>query len=97
MKSEKIPYEKQIFVCTNDRKGEKPSCGDTQGEAVFKELRRIAKERGLHPRIRVAQAKCLGKCGLGTNIMIYPDNIWYQGITLENVGEFADKYLSENM
>ena len=71
MKTENIPYEKQIFVCTNDMKGEKPSCGDTQGEAIFQELRRIAKERGLHPRIRVAQAKCLGKCGMGTNIMVY--------------------------
>ena len=71
MQSEKAPYEKQIFVCTNDRKGEKPSCGDTKGEDLFHELRRIAKERGLHPKIRVAQAKCLGKCGLGNNIMVY--------------------------
>lgn len=71
MQSEKIPYEKQIFVCTNDRKGEKPSCGDHQGETIFTELRRIAKEKGLHPKIRVAQAKCLGKCNQGTNIMIY--------------------------
>ncbi len=72
MNSNEIPYEKQIFVCTNDRKGEKPSCGDHQGEAVFQELRRIAKERGLHPKIRVAQAKCLGQCSIGVNIMVYP-------------------------
>ena len=71
MQSEKVPYEKQIFVCTNDRKGEKPSCGDTQGEEFFHKLRAIAKERGYHPRIRVAQAKCLGKCGMGNNIMVY--------------------------
>jgi (2Fe-2S) ferredoxin len=90
MECEQIPYEKQIFVCTNDRKGEKPSCGDHQAEAVFKELRRIAKEKGLHPRIRVAQAKCLGKCSQGTNVMVYPDNVWYRGVTPENLNEIVE-------
>ena len=94
MKTEPVPYEKQIFVCVNDAKGEKPSCADTQGEAIFKELRRIAKERGLHPHIRVAQARCLGKCGMGTNIMVYPDNVWYHGVSLEDVGALADTYLA---
>lgn len=93
METEPIPYEKQIFVCTNDRQGEKPSCGDQQGEVIFQKLREIAKQRGLHPRIRVAQAKCLGKCGLGGNIMIYPDNIWYKGVTIDDVQRFAEKYL----
>ena len=87
------PYQKQIFVCTNDRKGESPSCGDHKGEEIFRELRRIAKERGLHPKIRVAQAKCLGQCSIGTNIMIYPDNIWYSKVRLEDVNEIAEKHL----
>ena len=93
MKQDAVPFEKQIFVCTNDMKGEKPSCGDQNGEAVFKELRRIAKEKGLHPRIRVAQAKCLGKCGMGVNIMVYPDNVWYSGVKETDIAELAAKYL----
>ena len=92
MQPDKIPYEKQIFVCTNDRKGESPSCGDHQGEAVFKEIRRIAKERGLHPKIRVAQAKCLGQCNLGVNIMVYPDGTWYKGVRLEDVENLAKEF-----
>lgn len=93
MQPEQIPYDRQIFVCTNDCRGEKPSCGDHQGEAVFKELRRIAKERGLHPRIRVAQAKCLGQCNQGVNIMVYPEGIWYREIRLADIEMLADKYL----
>ena len=95
MKTDRTPYEKQIFVCTYDQKGEKPSCGDHQGEAIFKELRRIAKERGLHPRIRVAQAKCLGQCNIGANIMVYPDNIWYSGVQLNDVPALAEKLLPQ--
>ena len=94
MESKKIPYEQQIFVCTNNRQGEKASCGDHQGEAVFKELRRMARERGLHPRIRVAQAKCLGQCSQGVNIMIYPGGQWMSGVRLEDVEALAEKYLS---
>lgn len=93
MKLQKVPYEKSIFVCTNDCQGEKPSCGDHQGPAVFKELRRIAKERGLHPRFRVAQAKCLGQCSQGVNIMVYPDEVWHCGVRLEDVEAIAELYL----
>ncbi len=92
MKSQPTPYEKQIFVCVNDNKGEKPSCADHKGEEIFKALRRIAKEQGLHPRIRVAQAKCLGQCSIGANIMIYPDNIWYSHVRLEDIPQIIAKH-----
>ena len=102
MQSDKIPYRKMILVCVNDRKGEKPSCGDQQGEKIFEELRRIAKERGWHPEIRVTQAKCLGQCAKGANVMIYTrrenppndfDEVWYNGVTIDDVQKLADQYL----
>ncbi len=106
MEQNKIPYEKQIFVCTNDKKGEAPSCGDKNGEEIFRQLRQIAKDRGLHPRIRVAQAKCLGQCTLGCNVMVYSrgseeisdvgtasDGVWHKGVTVNDVPDLAKKYL----
>ncbi len=101
METNPTPYERQIFVCTNDRKGEGASCGDHQGEEVFRRLREIAKERKLHPTIRVAQAKCLGQCAKGVNIMIYPstgsgpcpENVWVSAVRLEDVSKIADEYI----
>ena len=95
MKKASVPYARQIFVCTNDRQGEKPSCGDCQGQKVFEELRKTAKDRGLHPRIRVAQAKCLGQCSTGTDVMIYPEEIWLSGVLPEHVQEIADQFIQE--
>ncbi len=95
MNAKNIPYEKQILVCINDRHGEKPSCGDHQGEEIFTQLRTIAKERGLHPRIRVTQVKCLGQCAKGGNIMVYPDQTWHSDVRLEDVPEIAKKYFPE--
>ncbi|MBI3602735.1 MAG: (2Fe-2S) ferredoxin domain-containing protein [Candidatus Omnitrophica bacterium] len=91
METNPTPYKRQIFVCTNDRKGESASCGDHQGEEVFRRLREIAKERKLHPTIRVTQAKCLGQCAKGVNIMIYPKNVWYSAVRLEDVSKIADE------
>jgi (2Fe-2S) ferredoxin len=88
-----IPYEKCVLVCINNHHGEKPSCGDHRGEEVFHKLRGIAKERGLHPRIRVTQARCLGQCATGTTVMVYPDNVWYSGVNPENCDEIAKKVL----
>ena len=94
IEEKKIPYEKCVLVCVNNHHGEKPSCGDHKGEEVFHKLRGIAKERGLHPRIRVTQAKCLGQCATGTTVMVYPENIWYSGVTPENCADIAEKFLS---
>lgn len=93
METQNTPYKRQIFVCTNNANGEKASCGDHKGEEVFRQLREIAKERKLHPMIRVAQAKCLGQCAKGVNIMVYPENIWHSGVRVEDVSGLADKYI----
>ena len=93
MEEQSIPYEKQIFVCTNNGDGTKQSCTDHGGGQVFRQLRNLAKERGLHPKIRVAQATCLGQCANGVNVMVYPDNQWYSGVLLKDVSALAKKYL----
>lgn len=90
-----IPYERCVLVCVNNHHGEKPSCGDHKGEEVFHKLRGIAKERGLHPRIRVTQAKCLGQCATGTTVMVYPEKTWYSGVTPENVADIVEKVLAQ--
>lgn len=93
MENSATPYKRQLFVCTNNANGEKASCGDYQGEEVFRQLREIAKERKLHPMIRVAQAKCLGQCAKGVNIMVYPENTWHCGVRKEDISMLADKYI----
>ena len=93
METAQTPYIRQIFVCTNNADGEKASCGDHQGEEVFKQLREIAKTKKLHPMIRVAQAKCLGQCAKGVNIMVYPENTWHSGVRVEDVSQIADQYI----
>ena len=93
METNNTPYKRQIFVCTHNANGEKASCGDHKGEEIFRQLREIAKERKLHPMIRVAQAKCLGQCNTGVNIMIYPENIWHSHVNIQDISDLTEKYI----
>lgn len=94
MNTKETPCEKHIFVCTNDNAGQNGCCAARGGVEIFQELRKIAKARGVHPRIRVAQARCLGQCAVGANVMIYPDNIWYSAVTSDDVTKIAAEHLS---
>lgn len=89
------PYIRQIFVCTNLKEDNKPCCAGHKGEEIFRRLREIAKERALHPKIRVAQAKCLGQCATGTNVMIYPEEVWLKGVELDDVKAIAEEFIKE--
>lgn len=93
MEKKEIPFEKKILVCTNDSAGKNGCCAARDGLEIFQALRQAAKDRGVHPRIRVGQARCLGQCACGTNVMIYPDNIWYSAVTLQDVAKIIDAHI----
>ena len=48
---------------------------------------------GLDREIEVLRTGCLGLCGAGPNISIYPDNIIYKGVKKEDVKEIVMEHL----
>ena len=83
---EKIPYKCHIMVCVNERDGERQSCADGKGKEIRKVLKGKVKAKGWPKEdVRVSQTLCLGLCSTGPNVMIYPQNILYSGVTLEDV------------
>ena len=53
-----------------------------------------AKELGLKG-IRINQAGCLDRCEFGPTLVIYPQGIWYQVRTREEVDEVLATHLVE--
>jgi len=90
MKS-KSPYKCHVFVCVNDRQGEKKSCADEGGLAIRAELKSKAAARWAKEDVRVTQSQCLGPCGRGPNVVIYPQDIWFTEVTLEDVDAILDE------
>ncbi|MFC1592137.1 ferredoxin [Thermodesulfobacteriota bacterium] len=85
MQEQSAPYQCHIFVCTNDRKGERKSCADGSSAAVRSQLKDAVKERGWLGRVRVSQSGCLGLCMQGPNIILYPQKIWFSGVSTDDI------------
>ncbi len=84
--------KKHILVCVNEREpgAAKPSCGHRGGHEVYTALREKLVEKGLHRQYRVTSTGCLGKCRFGPTMVIYPQDIWYGGVSAEDVDEIIE-------
>ncbi len=76
------PFVCHVFVCTNDRHGERKSCADGGSAALREQLKAAVNQRPhLKGRVRVSSSGCLGLCARGPNVMLYPQSIWFSGVT----------------
>ena len=75
------PFVCHIFVCTNDRKGERKSCADGNSAEVRSALKKEVNARGWKGKVRVSQSGCLGLCMKGPNVILYPQKKWFSGVS----------------
>ena len=87
--------EKHVFICTNRRDPGNPkgSCAEKGSDEVRDAFKRILHERGLKGRIRANAAGCLDQCPRGIAVVVYPEQVWYGGVKVEDVEEIVDQHL----
>ena len=90
-------YKKHIFICINKRNDslQKKSCGDLGLEIRNKFLEELKKEN-LTYRVRSNKSGCLGTCNFGPTVVIYPEQIWYRNVKLEDVSEIVKETIINN-
>ncbi len=88
-------FDKHIFICTNQRAPEDPRgcCAAKGSEKVLEAFKVELVRRGLKGRMRANKAGCLDNCARGVSVVVYPDAVWYGGVTPEDVAEIVDKHL----
>ena len=88
-------FEKHVFVCTNRRDPGNPkgSCAEKGGEAVRDEFKRLLHDRGVKGRMRANAAGCLDQCARGVTVVVYPEQVWYGGVSVGDVGEIIEHHL----
>ena len=74
------PYVCHVFVCTNDRHGERKSCADGNSADIRIALKKEVNTLGWKGKVRVSQCGCVGLCQKGPNVMLYPQKIWLSGV-----------------
>ena len=88
-------YECHIFVCSNEREPghHRGCCKSKGGEEVRGLLKQRIKEKGLKASVRANTAGCLDACEFGVVAVVYPDGVWYGGLTIDDVDEVIEKHL----
>jgi len=88
-------FRRHVFVCENRRPAGDPRgcCAERGGGAVREALKAELKGRGLQAQVRANGAGCLDACEHGATVVVYPDGIWYAGVTPADVPEIVESHL----
>lgn len=85
-----------VFVCINERPEEhpRPSCLRRGSARVFEELREQTGAHGLVD-VKVIATGCMEPCMVGPAIYVAPDDVWYGGVTVEDVPQLVEQHLRD--
>lgn len=83
-------WEKHVFVCTG---GDWCAEIDGDGMRVHSRLKSRVKEHALNGRVRINHSGCVDQCGYGPIVVVYPENVWYWGVTPDDVDEIVREHL----
>ncbi len=88
-------FQHHIFVCENVRpEGDPKGCCSAKGSAAIRTaLKHEIKQRGLRSIARANQSGCLDACEFGPSVVVYPEGIWYGGVTPADVPEIMESHI----
>lgn len=90
-------YDKHIFICTNERKNStRKSCGEAHGLELVSKFKEELKTRNIDLKIRVQKSGCLDICDFGPTLVVYPEGVFYVGVTISDVAEIIDEHILNN-
>jgi (2Fe-2S) ferredoxin len=87
--------KRHVFVCTGgkpagDKKG---MCHTRDGAGILRRLVEELDERELSGDVMVSTASCFGICDKGPIMVVYPEGVWYKGVTPEHVETIVERHL----
>jgi len=91
-----MPYlERHVFICTNRRDPANPkgSCAQKGSEALKERFKKELYDRGLKGKVRANAAGCLDQCEHGCTVVVYPEQVWYGKVSVEDVPEIIERHI----
>lgn len=88
-------YTQHVFICTNQKPAGKKCCANQGGSPFFHYIKEKLVALGEHGRdkIRLSQSGCLGRCGEGPCLVIYPEGVWYTYQSFSDLDEIIETCL----
>lgn len=80
-------YRSYVMVCSGQ------TCGNTLSDRIAEEFEVQIKLAGLRQEVQVLRGGCLGICGSGPNVAVFPEGTLYSHVKLEDVAELVAEHL----
>jgi sirohydrochlorin cobaltochelatase len=84
------PLKKHVLVCGN------VDCVDRGSLGVIEALRASVQHAGRAREIRITRTACMGRCGEGPTVAVYPDGVFYRGVRPSDAAEIVGEHLVED-
>jgi (2Fe-2S) ferredoxin len=91
----KANLKTHVFVCTGS------SCSQNESELTLNRLWEVLAEKGLlygkrgsmDGTVIVTTCGSVGLCTIGPAVLIYPEGVWYYGVTPDDVEEIVNEHI----
>jgi len=91
--------QRHLFVCTQARPQGHPrgSCAERGCAQVAEEFWFQLQGRNLLGPVALTTTGCIGPCGVGPNVLVYPEGVMYSGVTREDVAAIVESHVVEGV
>lgn len=86
------PFRYHVYVCDQRKPEGAPACTVRGSAKVIEVLRQEVARNGLVDAVQITTCGSLGLCEKGPNMVVYPEGVWYSGVTPSDVTEIVQSH-----
>ncbi len=88
-----------VFICSSSRINgqQKGFCFTKDSVSIIQSFMEEIADRGLEDEVMVTNTGCFGICEQGPIIVVYPEGVWYKGVTVDDVAEIVESHFENGV